>query len=105
MLTGPGDPMGKVVGLHNNSYRPITNTAWVRTRLCKLKKGYTRLAVASDKVYQLLEPHGPFIVRYNQLIITLVSGVRVTHSYAFCVVFCDPLFELGFVLLNLMFSV
>ena len=56
-MKGPGDPMGKVVGLHNNSYRPITNTAWVRTRLCKLKKGYTRLAVASDKVYQLLA-HG-----------------------------------------------
>ena len=56
-MKGPGDPMGKVVELHNNSYRPITNTAWVRTRLCKLKKGYTRLAVASDKVYQLLA-HG-----------------------------------------------
>jgi hypothetical protein len=31
--------------------------AWVRTRLCKLQKGYTRLAVASDNVYQLLA-HG-----------------------------------------------
>ena len=28
--------------------------AWVRTWLCKLQKGCTRLAVASDKVYQLL---------------------------------------------------
>jgi hypothetical protein len=28
-----------VVGLPNNSYKPITNTAWVRARLCKLKKG------------------------------------------------------------------
>jgi hypothetical protein len=27
---------------------------WVRTRLCKLQKGCTRLAAASDKVYQLL---------------------------------------------------
>jgi len=27
-----------VVGLPNNSYKPITNTAWVRTRLCKLQK-------------------------------------------------------------------
>ena len=27
---------------------------WVRARLCKLQKGCTRLAVASDKVYQLL---------------------------------------------------
>jgi hypothetical protein len=33
---------------------PITNTAWVRAQLCKLQKGYTRLAAVSDKVYQLL---------------------------------------------------
>jgi hypothetical protein len=46
-----------VVGLPNNSYKPITNTAWVRARLCKLQKGCTRLAAASDKVYQLLA-HG-----------------------------------------------
>jgi hypothetical protein len=38
-------------------YKPITNTAWVRARLCKLQKGCTRLAAASDKVYQLLA-HG-----------------------------------------------
>ena len=31
--------------------------AWVRARLCKLHKGCTRLAAASDKVYQLLA-HG-----------------------------------------------
>ena len=28
--------------------------AWVRVQLCKLQKGSTRLAAASDKVYQLL---------------------------------------------------
>jgi hypothetical protein len=28
--------------------------AWVRARLCILQKGCTRLAAASDKVYQLL---------------------------------------------------
>jgi hypothetical protein len=39
------------------SYKPITNTAWVRARLCKLQKGCTRLAAASDKVYQLIA-HG-----------------------------------------------
>jgi hypothetical protein len=39
------------------SYKPITNTAWVRARLCKLQKGCTRLAAASDKIYQLLA-HG-----------------------------------------------
>jgi hypothetical protein len=30
---------------------------WVRARLCKLQKGRTQLAAASDKVYQLLA-HG-----------------------------------------------
>jgi hypothetical protein len=42
-----------VVG-SSNSYKPITNTARVRTQLCELQKGCTRLAAASDKVYQLL---------------------------------------------------
>jgi hypothetical protein len=46
--------MGYVVGLPNNSYKPITITAWGRVRLCKLQKGCTRLAAASDKDYQLL---------------------------------------------------
>jgi hypothetical protein len=35
----------------------LPNTAWVRARLCKLQKGCTRLAAASDKDYQLLA-HG-----------------------------------------------
>jgi hypothetical protein len=46
--------------LPNNSYKPITNTVWVRARLCKLQKRCTRLAAASDKVYQLLA-HGRWI--------------------------------------------
>jgi hypothetical protein len=46
--------MSKVFGLHNNSYKPITNTAWVRVPLCKLRKGCTRLAATSDKVFQLV---------------------------------------------------
>ena len=45
--------MSEVVG-SNNSYKHITNTAWVRTQLCKLQKGRTRLATTSDTVYQLL---------------------------------------------------
>ena len=49
--------MSYVVELPNNSYKPITNTAWVSARLCKLQKGCTRLASASDKDYQLLA-HG-----------------------------------------------
>ena len=48
-----GCSMSQVAG-SNNSYKPITNTAWVRARYCKLQKGCTRLAAASDKVYQLL---------------------------------------------------
>ena len=49
-------PLGcTVVGLPSNSYKPITNTACVRARLCKLQKGCTRLE--SDKVYQLFA-HG-----------------------------------------------
>jgi hypothetical protein len=35
----------------------MTNTSWVRVRFCKLQKECTRLAAASDKVYQLLA-HG-----------------------------------------------
>jgi hypothetical protein len=35
---GPGGSMSEVVGLPNNSYKPITNAAWVRARLCKLQK-------------------------------------------------------------------
>ena len=35
----------------------ITNTTCVRARPCKLQKGCTRLAVASDNIYQLLA-HG-----------------------------------------------
>jgi hypothetical protein len=49
--------MNWVVGLPNNSYKPITNTAWIRASLCKLQKGCTRVAVASDNVHQLLA-HG-----------------------------------------------
>ena len=47
--------MSSVVGLLNNSYKPIINTSWVRARLCKLqKKRCTRLVAASDKACQLL---------------------------------------------------
>jgi hypothetical protein len=31
--------MSKVVELLNNSYKPITNTAWVRARFVNYKKG------------------------------------------------------------------
>ena len=54
---GLGGSMSQVVGLPNNSYKPITNTAWVRAWLCKLHKRVHSLAAASDKTYQLLA-HG-----------------------------------------------
>ena len=47
---GPGGSMSKVVG-SNNSYKPITNTVWIRAPLCKLQKGCTRHAAASDNIY------------------------------------------------------
>ena len=46
--------MSQVVGLPSNSHKPITTTAWVRVRPCKLQKECTRLAAAWDKDYQLL---------------------------------------------------
>ena len=51
-MLGPGR-LNELVG-SNNSDKPITNTAWVRSQLCKLQKRCTRLVAASDKVYQLL---------------------------------------------------
>ena len=44
--------MRQVVGVPNNSYKPITNTAWVCARLCKLQKRVH--STRTDKVYQLL---------------------------------------------------
>ena len=38
LTEGPGGSMSLVVGLPNNSYKPIINTALVRARLCNLQK-------------------------------------------------------------------
>jgi len=56
-LVSSGGSMSYVVELPSNSYKPITNTTWVRVRLCKLQKGCIRLTAASDKAYKLLA-HG-----------------------------------------------
>jgi hypothetical protein len=56
-----------------NSYKPITNTAWVRSQLCKLQKRCTRLAAASDKVYQLLT-HGRWFTPGNLASSTAKTG-------------------------------
>jgi hypothetical protein len=60
--------------IYKSSYKPITNTAWVRTRLCKLQKGCIRLAAASDKVYQLLA-HGSLRVLWLLPPIKLVATI------------------------------
>jgi len=53
-LSGPGwlNELGSWITY--NLYKPITNTAWVCARLCKLQNGCTRFTAASDKVCQLL---------------------------------------------------
>jgi hypothetical protein len=68
---GPGGSMSYVVGLLSNSYKPITNTAWVRARLCTLQKGCTWLAAASDKAYQLLAHGRWFSINQSILLTTL----------------------------------
>jgi hypothetical protein len=46
-----------VTGENHRPWASNTNTVWGRARLCKLQKRCTRLAAASDNVYQLLA-HG-----------------------------------------------
>jgi hypothetical protein len=67
-----------VVGLPNNSYKPITNMAWVRAWLCKLQKRCTRLATSSDKVNQLLV-HDRWFWSNTEL-----TNEEHTTSYCFC---------------------
>jgi hypothetical protein len=70
---GPGWLSELGMGLHSNSYKPITNTAWVRARLCKWQKRCTRLAAASDKIYQLLA-HGRWFSPGTSVSSTTKSG-------------------------------
>ena len=63
LLPYTGGP-GWLNEIPNNSYKPITNVVWVRVLLCKLQKGCTRLAAASNKVYQLLV-HGRWFSGYS----------------------------------------
>jgi hypothetical protein len=64
--------MSEVVGLPNNSYKPITNMAWVHAQFVNYKKRCTRLAAASDKVYQLLA-HGQW---FSPASSTTKTGLR-----------------------------
>ena len=72
---GPGGSMSSVVGF-NNSYKPITNMAWVRSGLCLLQKRCTRLAAASDKVYQLFA-HGRWFSSGTPASSTNKTGLQV----------------------------
>ena len=77
--------------------KPITNTAWARTQLCKLQKGYTRLAAASDKVYQLFvqgrwfSPGTPasFITKtgrhdISEILLKVALSTKIRILYMFC---------------------
>jgi hypothetical protein len=59
--------------LPNNSCKPITNTAWVRVRFCKLQIGCTRREAASDKVYQLFA-HGRWFTPGSSVSSTTKTG-------------------------------
>ena len=52
--------MSQLVGLPSNSYKPITNTVWVRSRLCRLQKSVHSTRSANDNAYQLLA-HGRWL--------------------------------------------
>ena len=66
----PGGWMSSVLGLPtcNNSYKAITNTAWVRVRLYKLQNG-----AASDNIYQLLA-HGRWFLPDTPASSTIKTG-------------------------------
>ena len=50
---GPGGSMSQA--LPNNSYKPITNTAWVRARLCKSNQIKSNLFLEIEKVDKQIE--------------------------------------------------
>jgi hypothetical protein len=57
---GPGGSMSWVVGLPNNSYKPITNTSWVRARLCILQ---------------------PEVIMFNSCLAMVGGSLRVFHHW------------------------
>ena len=63
---GPGVSMSSVVGLPNNSYKPITNSAWVRARFVNYKKG------ALD-----LQPH---VIKFTSCLpmVVVLSGYSIS---------------------------
>ena len=109
--------MSQVVGLPNNSYKPITNTA--QPGFVNYKKGCTQLAAASDKVYQLLV-HGRWFSlgtaassntktgRHDIVEILLKVALNTKKSInqpKLNVIRVSPLILVTFVLLNILFSV
>ena len=73
------------------SYKPITNTAWVRVRLSKLQKGCTRLTTASDKVYNTsyLPMVGGFlwVLRFPPSIKLTATIKTITPPQAFYIIY------------------
>ena len=67
--------MSCVIGLLNNSYKPITNTHGFPPGFVNYKKGCTGFAGASDKVYQLL-PHGRWFSPGTPAFFTTKTGRR-----------------------------
>jgi hypothetical protein len=84
--------MTEVIGLPNNSYKPITNKAWVRARLYKLQKGCTRLTTASVKAYhgRWFSPGTPasFTTKTSGRSISSLSYI-VIQLYMLCCWFID----------------
>ena len=80
IIKGPGGSMSQVVGLPNNSYKPITYVAWVRTLRCKLQKGCTRLRPQVIKFTSCLPIVGGYLVVLRLLPpLKLVSMIQLKY--------------------------
>ena len=83
-IMGPGGSMSQVVELPNNSYKPITNTKWVRARLCKLQIKVHSTCSGKCKVYQLLA-HGQWFSPGTPASSTSGTTKTGRHDIAYCI--------------------
>ena len=60
-----GGSMSQVVGLPNNSYKPITNRRGFAPGFVNYKKGCTRLAASSDKSFPVACPWSVVLSEYS----------------------------------------
>jgi hypothetical protein len=72
---GPGGSMSYVVGLPNNSYKPITDTRGFASGFANYKIRRTRFAVSSDKVFSCLPMVGGSL-RFCSFRETIVPSVN-----------------------------